>query len=70
MIEYEVQRQLERLRIENRKLKAVYDRLIKPMAGIASCATLCNCCKMHSEIAQKAVDEVEAITGQSQKLRL
>jgi hypothetical protein len=68
MIE-ELQRQLERLRIENRKLRSAYDRLVKPMAGVAACATRCGCCEMLRDIAQKAIDDVEVITGESHKLR-
>jgi hypothetical protein len=60
MIE-ELQRQLETLRIENRKLKAAYDRLHRPMSGISVCATKCGCCEMLNQIASNALKEANAI---------
>lgn len=37
--------------------------LLNSLAGIASCATACGCCQMHSEIADGALDRFEASTG-------
>jgi hypothetical protein len=36
-----------------------YERLLQVMRGIASCATDCECCRMHQRIAEESVREVE-----------
>ena len=36
------------------------ERLIRPLLGIASCATKCICCEMHRDIASRAIKEYRA----------
>jgi uncharacterized ferredoxin-like protein len=54
----ELRRQLEFMREENKRLRDAYVLLLKPMQGIASCATRCGCCELHRSVAMSALSAV------------